>query len=91
MTKIQATNKLVDQIDLKDIQKALVQKGKFLKQQKNKIQIQDLPDPILHKYLSFVKSGLRIVGCGVGIAGLFVAGFVFLLVAEIVGIMEEMV
>ena len=91
MTKIQATNKLVDQIDLKDIQKALTQKGKFFKEQKKKIQIQDIPDPILHKYLSFVKSGLRIIGCGVGIAGLFVPGFVFFLVAEIVGVVEEMV
>ncbi len=49
------------------------------------------PDPVKHKYISFAKSGLRII------AGIFLlqgflmqAGAAFIL-AEILGIVEEMV
>ena len=50
------------------------------------------PDAKKHRDLSFVKSGLRIVGC---LAALFGAGLVSFavafLLAEIVGVYEEMV
>lgn len=57
------------------------------------------PDPIKHKYISFVKSALRIVagGCFVmsGFAvmhgGWIIAGGALIIMAEILGIAEEMV
>ena len=43
-----------------------------------------------HKVISFIKSGIRIVGC---VAGIFYArydiGFAFLLAAEVFGVIEE--
>jgi hypothetical protein len=87
MSKSESPN----QISLKDLHKALTQKGKFLKGTKKIVDVEDIPDPVLHKYLSFIKSGLRVIGCGVGIAGLVVSAFFFFLVAEAVGILEEMV
>jgi hypothetical protein len=49
------------------------------------------PDPKLHQYISFAKSGLRIAA-GVFLCGsaLFVAG-AFLIMAEVLGIAEELV
>jgi hypothetical protein len=91
MTKIQATNEMIDQIDMDSLEKALAQKGKALKFSEQGVQAVQPPDPVLHKYISFIKSGLRMIGCGLGIAGMFVAGFIFLFVAEIIGIIEEMV
>ena len=57
------------------------------------------PDPRKHQLISFVKSGVRIVGCGAGIgasaAGILApAIFIFataMLMAEIIGIYEELV
>jgi hypothetical protein len=49
------------------------------------------PDPVKHKYISFLKSGLRIVACGflayydIQIAAILLAA------AEVVGIAEELV
>ena len=49
------------------------------------------PDPIKHKYISFVKSGLRILA-GVSLCfGEFVIAGSLLVVAEILGIAEELV
>jgi hypothetical protein len=57
-----------------------------------------LPDPVKHKYISFAKSALRIVA-GLALAGggwlemnpyIMYAG-VLLIVAEVLGIAEEMV
>ena len=53
---------------------------------------ENIPDPIWHRNISFVKSGLRII------AGLFLvlshslmgAG-IFLILAEVLGIIEEIV
>ncbi len=50
------------------------------------------PDPKKHQLISFVKSGIRIAGCvcaiiSGGVLGLAIA----LLVAEIVGVYEELV
>jgi hypothetical protein len=49
------------------------------------------PDPIKHKYISFAKSGVRIAaGVALGFGLLWHAGGLFIL-AEILGIVEEMV
>ena len=49
------------------------------------------PDPIKHKYISFTKSGIRIVAGACLISGNFgFAGAGFIL-AEILGIVEELV
>lgn len=52
--------------------------------------IDAFPDPLLHRQLSFIKSGIRILGCVLGVFGLLSLAFVFLVVAEIVGVLEEM-
>jgi hypothetical protein len=57
-----------------------------------------LPDPVKHKYISFAKSALRIVA-GLALAGggwlemnpyIMYSG-IFLILAEVLGIAEEMV
>jgi hypothetical protein len=49
------------------------------------------PDPKLHQYVSFIKSGLRILA-GIGLVnGRLVSAGVLLIVAEILGIVEELV
>lgn len=49
------------------------------------------PDPIKHKYISFAKSGIRIAaGVALGFGMLWYAGGLLIL-AEILGIVEEMV
>lgn len=49
------------------------------------------PDPIKHKYISFIKSGFRILA-GVSLCfGEFVIAGSLLVVAEILGIAEELV
>ena len=49
------------------------------------------PDAKKHQVISFIKSGIRIVACLAGIWGFYEIGFLGLLVAEIVGIKEELV
>lgn len=49
------------------------------------------PDPKKHQYISFVKSGLRIIaGVDLCLGMFFAAGILFVL-AEILGIVEELV
>lgn len=49
------------------------------------------PDPIKHKYISFAKSGLRILA-GIALAyGMFWYAGGLIVLAEILGIAEEMV
>jgi hypothetical protein len=49
------------------------------------------PDPRLHQHISFAKSGLRIVA-GIGLmTGVIHAAGLFLILAEILGIAEELV
>jgi len=49
------------------------------------------PDPKLHQRVSFVKSALRIIaGCSLAVGNLFFAG-TMIVVAEILGIIEEIV
>jgi hypothetical protein len=50
------------------------------------------PDPRKHQLISFAKSGIRIGGCfAAAITGSVVSLAVALLVAEIVGVWEELV
>lgn len=49
------------------------------------------PDPIWHQRISFAKSGLRIVAGIALIAGYMVDAGLFLIIAELLGIVEEMV
>ena len=53
--------------------------------------LQDIPNPKKHQIISFVKSGIRILFSFIGIIGFYELGFFGLLVAEIVGIYEELV
>ena len=50
-----------------------------------------MPDQKLHQIVSFVKSGIRIAACFAGMFGLIGWGFVGLLLAELVGVYEELV
>lgn len=51
----------------------------------------NIPDPIKHKYISFVKSGFRILA-GISLCfGDFVLAGALVIVAELLGIAEEMV
>lgn len=43
-----------------------------------------------HFYISLIKSGFRIVAAGALVLGSFVAAGVFLFVAELLGILEEL-
>ena len=49
------------------------------------------PDAELHQKISFLKSTIRILSCLVGMFGLYEVAFIGLLLAEIVGIKEELV
>ena len=49
------------------------------------------PDAKKHQIVSFIKSGLRIVACIIGSLGYWEWGFFGLGVAEVVGILEELV
>jgi|TARA_B100001094_G_scaffold105795_1_gene101941 hypothetical protein len=55
-----------------------------------KSKIDKLPDPKLHQQISFVKSGIRIIGYA---AILFSLGWAvtFLILSEVIGIIEELV
>ena len=50
-----------------------------------------IPDPVWHQRISFVKSAFRIVaGAALIVGNLWIAG-AFLIVAEVLGIVEELV
>lgn len=49
------------------------------------------PDPLKHKYISFAKSGVRIAAGGALCFGMFWYAGALLILAEILGIVEEMV
>lgn len=48
-------------------------------------------NPEWHRKISFAKSGVRIISCGLLIAGFIVSAGVGLLLAEVLGIVEELV
>jgi hypothetical protein len=49
------------------------------------------PDPVKHKYISFAKSAIRIVAGGCLITGNLLMAGVCLIMAEVLGIVEELV
>ena len=49
------------------------------------------PDAKKHQIVSFIKSGFRITACFVGGIGFYEYGFFILGLAEVVGIIEELV
>jgi hypothetical protein len=49
------------------------------------------PDPKKHQQISFIKSGVRIVSCLLGFAGMYEIGFLGLFLAELIGVYEELV
>ncbi len=53
--------------------------------------LKDIPNPKLHQQVSFVKSGVRIIACILGFAGMYQVGFLGLLLAELIGVYEELV
>lgn len=69
-----------------------LEKDLFIVDQRQTIQdLKDIPNPKKHQIISFVKSAIRILFCFVGIIGFYELGFFGLLLAEIVGIYEELV
>ena len=56
----------------------------------NKEKIDKLPDPKLHQQISFVKSGIRILGY-VFIPFSLGWAVIFLILSEVIGIIEELV
>ena len=55
-----------------------------------KVKVDKLPDPKLHQQISFIKSGIRILGYACIPFSLFWAT-AFLILSEVVGIIEELV
>ena len=55
-----------------------------------KVKVDKLPDPKLHQQISFIKSGIRILGYACIPFSLFWTT-VFLILSEVVGIIEELV
>lgn len=49
------------------------------------------PDAKKHFELSMAKSSIRVLACGAGLFGMYDVAFIGLLLAEIVGIKEELV
>lgn len=75
ITQLDSTKKKVDEIEKSSLDPA----------------VSNIPDPTKHKYISFVKSGFRILA-GVSLAfGEFVLAGALFVVAELLGIAEEMV
>jgi len=58
---------------------------------KKEVDLEKLPNPKLHQIVSFIKSGIRVASCVAGVWGWYEIGFVGLLLAEVVGVYEEMV
>jgi hypothetical protein len=53
---------------------------------------ENIPDPIWHRNISFIKSGLRIIaGLFLVLSHSFLGAGIFLILAEVLGIIEEIV
>ena len=55
-----------------------------------KVKIDKIPDPKLHQQISFIKSGIRILGYGL-IPFSLIWATIILILSEVVGIVEELV
>jgi hypothetical protein len=70
----------------------VIEKELFDASQRQSVQkLKDIPNPKLHQQVSFVKSGVRIIACILGFAGMYEIGFLGLFLAELIGIYEELV
>ena len=82
-------------IDLMDRESRNISTEDYLQDQQSKKPTQtnfvNYPDAKLHQLVSFVKSGIRILACFAGCFGFIGWGFAGLLLAELVGIIEELV
>ena len=71
-----------------------VSKIKYMKDfdniEKDRKNLEHMPDQRLHQVISFIKSGIRIVGYGLLLISLETA-VSFLILSELVGIYEELV
>jgi hypothetical protein len=81
---------------LKVIEKELYDRDlRYESNEKDKLETQttetEYPDAKMHQIVSFIKSGIRIAACIAGAMGYLWIGFVGLAIAEIVGIIEELV
>ena len=47
------------------------------------------PNPKIHFYISLIKSGLRIIAGGAFVYGCLIGGGILLIIAEVLGIFEE--
>jgi len=69
-----------------------IEKELFNTSQRQSVQkLKDIPNPKKHQQISFIKSGVRIVACLLGFAGMYQVGFLGLFLAELIGIYEELV
>ena len=66
-------------------------RGTYFSKKKTKKTKQKLPDARKHQIVSFIKSFIRLTACGFGFFGMFELGFIWLFLAELVGIGEELV
>ena len=62
-----------------------------MNQSKKEVDLEKMPNPRLHQIVSFIKSGIRVAACVIGVWGWYEMGFLGLLLAEVVGVYEEMV
>ena len=85
------TNDTKESWEYSDTQVKLATLGEQAKHTSLKEELAHMPDQRMHKIVSFIKSGLRLVACIFGMTEMFVVGFVLLFMAEVVGIYEEMV
>ena len=66
-------------------------KKRSKQQEQEYLNIDYMPDQKMHRNVSFVKSGFRIVGAIFGMVGYVPAAFGLFFLAEVVGIYEELV
>lgn len=66
-------------------------KKRSKQQEQQYLDIDYMPDQRMHRIVSFVKSGFRIVGAFAGMFGYVPAAFGLFFLAEVVGIYEELV
>ena len=81
--------------ELYDIEKRIIKSEEYILDTQNPVKAPkapvNQPDAELHQKISFLKSTIRILSCLVGMFGLYEVAFIGLLLAEIVGIKEELV
>tara|TARA_R110000772_G_scaffold4988_2_gene17674 strand:+ start:378 stop:638 length:261 start_codon:yes stop_codon:yes gene_type:complete len=85
---IQLISQIIDKMELKD-KKISKEVDKIVKQLAG-AKIKELPDAYLHQKISFLKSGIRILGY-IFLPFSLVTAAILLILSEIIGIIEELV